>query len=292
MRFALAALALLCLPVAAQIPITGTVDVDPASLRGPAGPQGEPGSSVAYDAGRCTVQIGGESVSWDCGPVATPDFSCSFESSPTDCGFREQAKVPRATLVNVSREGNRAVRLRTESGDTNVNGSSYAVRNDLTLSQADTGCYEGAEQWWAHSILFPSDYVVPPSWGVAFNFHHTGSTGQANFHVDAASFGLRLRGFGGTQDAGRYQVDLGPVVRNQWYDFVYHVKWTSGADGLFSAWMNGIHVLNHRGPTLYAGMGCYLKLANYHTGGASSIIHDRVRRGSTAEAVAIGPLDP
>jgi hypothetical protein len=46
--------------------------------------------------------------------------------------------------------------------------------------------------------------------------------------------------------------------------------------------------LEHRGPTLYAGQGCYLKLANYHTpvcdpypgctGPASSVIHDRVIR--------------
>src|SRR3954447_11496791 len=34
-------------------------------------------------------------------PPAGSDFFCSFESTPQDCGFREQAKVPgRATLVN------------------------------------------------------------------------------------------------------------------------------------------------------------------------------------------------
>jgi hypothetical protein len=46
-----------------------------------------------------------------------------------------------------------------------------------------------------------------------------------------------------------------------------------------------------RGPTLYAGMGCYLKLAHYHTPTpASSIIHDRVVRGTTAASVSPEPL--
>ena len=36
-------------------------------------------------------------------------------------------------------------------------------------------------------------------------------------------------------------------------------------------------------PTLYAGQGYYLKLANYHTphGQATSVIHSRIVRGTT-----------
>ena len=56
--------------------------------------------------------------------------------------------------------------------------------------------------------------------------------------------------------------NVGPVVKDQWYDFVYHVKWSSGTDGYFQAWVNGVLKLDHRGPTLYQGYGVYLKLAN------------------------------
>ncbi len=235
-------------------------------------------------------------------PLADPGtvlFSCSFPASATDCGFFEQAAVPgRASLVGIGRDGGTGVRLHTEPGDSNVNGSGSAERNDLALSQAATACHQGSEQWWSHSVLFPDDYVVPPSgatwhWGVVADFHHTGSTGQANFHVLSLPDGLRFRGFGGaTVDAGQFEAPIGPVVKNVWYDFVYHVKWSSGSDGYFDAWVNGVQRLAHRGPTLYAGMGCYLKLANYHsaTGQASSLIHDRVIRGSTALAVSLGPL--
>jgi hypothetical protein len=236
-------------------------------------------------------------------PVPSPSggsvqFSCSFESSPTDCGFREQAKTSgRATLVNIARAGSKAVRLHTEPGDSNVSGSGSRERNDLTLTQSLSDCSEGKTQWWAHSVLFPSDFVVPQDGGLAFDFHHTGSSGQANFHLRMRTDGLSFEGGGGasvatqTMGPGRFYAAIGPIVRNQWYDMVYHVKWSSGSDGFFYAWVNGVQKLAHRGPTLYSGMGCYLKLANYHSPtAASSIIHDRVIRGSSASAVALTPL--
>jgi hypothetical protein len=224
-------------------------------------------------------------------------FSCSFENSSTDCGFVEQAKVSgRATVVAVARHGIRGVRLHTEAGDNNVSGSGTRERNDLRLSQSASDCYEGKTHWWAHSVLFPDDFVVPEN-GLAFDFHHTGSTGQANFQLRIKPEGLSFEGGGGAtvhtawDSPGRYYGTVGPIVKNQWYDFVYNVKWSSGSDGFMYAWVNGVQKLAHRGPTLYAGQGCYLKLANYHSPtGASSVIHDRVIRGTSASAVSLTPL--
>jgi hypothetical protein len=235
-------------------------------------------------------------------PPSGASYACDFRESPAACGFFEQGKAPgRASLVSIA--GVRGVRLQTRPGDSGVAGSGAAERNDLELSQAATDCYEGREQWWAHSILFPDDYAAPPaaapgrwSWGVVFDFHHTGGGGQANFHVDAMPdpIGLRFRGYGGNAALPvAYEAAIGPVVRNVWYDFVYHVRWSAGSDGFFEAWVNGVRKLEHRGPTLYAGMGCYLKLANYHSafGQASSVIHARLLRGASAAAVARTPLE-
>lgn len=238
-------------------------------------------------------------------------FFCSFTTSPADCGFSEQARVGgRASLSNHARNGSAGVRLHTEPGDKNVFGSANAERNDLAISQAATDCYEGREQWWAHSILFPDDYVDPPesvgpnwNWGVVFDFHNSASgPWQANFAITAMPVtatspdrptGLWFRGFGGVKSGdGEFAAPIGPIVRNVWYDFVYHVRWSSGADGFFDAWVNGEKKLSHRGPTLYAGQGCYLKLANYHTGFGrpSSVVHARVIRGTTARAVSLTPV--
>jgi hypothetical protein len=254
------------------------------------------------------VAPGGSTGSADPGAV---NFLCSFVNLPTDCGFSEQGKVSgRASIVSIGRDGATAVRLHTEPGDNYVAGSGDAERNDLTTSQANTDGYEGREHWWAHSVLFPSDYVDPPesttttwNWQVVFDFHATGNVPGtvANFQVEAMPktaispdrpTGLRFRGYGG-DPAREFTAPIGPVVRNTWYDFVYHVKWSSGTDGFFDAWVNGKKMLSYRGPTLYPGQGVYLKLANYHTpyGQANSVIHDRVVRGTTALSVSTGPLE-
>ena len=101
---------------------------------------------------------------------------------------------------------------------------------------------------------------------------------------------MSFSGYGGavpypTWRAPDYSAPIGPVVKNVWYDFVYHVKWSSGSDGYFYAWVNGVKKLSYTGPTLYTGQGCYLKLANYHTptGFASSVIHGRVTRQDVSE---------
>ena len=235
-------------------------------------------------------------------------FSCTFASSPIDCGLQEQAKVAgRATLVNFGRSGATAVRLHTEPGDNNVVGSGDMERDDLWLSQVDSDGYEGRETWWAHSILLPDDFAIP-TWQmyVLFDFHNTtNGPGQANFAVNFNGNGdLVFKGYGGATDSsGAYGATIGKVQKNVWYDFVYHVKWSSASTGIMEAWVNGKKILTYSGATLYAGQGVYLKLANYHTPvcdpypacigthPASSVIHDRIVRGPTALSVAPGPLE-
>ncbi|HEY7655470.1 MAG TPA: heparin lyase I family protein [Burkholderiales bacterium] len=224
-------------------------------------------------------------------------FSCTFARAPTDCGFRVQEKARgRASIVNMGRDGGTALRLQTRPGDQNVASSGKMERTDVYLSQEDTGCYEGREQVWEHSVLFPDDFAMP-TWQmyVIFDFHNSApGPGQANFHVNLGGRGnengdLIFRGYGGAKNpGGEFRATIGKPRKNVWYDFVYHVRWSSRGDGFFRAWVNGVMKLEHRGPTLYAGQGCYLKLANYHTpvcdpypgctGPASSVIHDRVIR--------------
>lgn len=248
----------------------------------------------------------------DNGSIRAPgvEFSCLFQSTPEDCGFREQSKVPgRASLVNVA--GMRGVRLHTKPGDHDVHGSRAAERNDLALSQRASDCHDGREHWWAHSMLFPDDYAAPPestattwNFGVVADFHNSApGVGQANFQVNAMPVtaispdrptGLSFQiAYGNQASPTTYNAPVGPVVRNQWYHFVYHVQWSSGADGYFDAWVNGRRKMAYRGPTLYPGQGCYFKLANYHSafGKPSAVIHARVIRGYTARAVSAGPLD-
>src|ERR1051325_3046899 len=66
---------------------------------------------------------------WPLAALADAGYFCSFETSPMDCGFKEQAKVPgRASLVDIARDGSKAVRLYTEPGDNDVGGSGTSPR--------------------------------------------------------------------------------------------------------------------------------------------------------------------
>jgi len=232
-------------------------------------------------------------------------FECDFSGPGLGCGFRLQARSDqRAALEKMGRDGKRVLRLRTEPGDDHIVGSGDMERSDVYLSQEDTGCYEGREQWWQHSLLFPDDFAMP-TWQmyVVFDFHGTGSGPQANFHLNfapqkdlALPGNLIFRGYGGTaaNNWGEYKAVIGPVRKQAWYDFAYYVRWSSGEDGFIEGWVNGEHKLSHHGPTLFKGEGCYLKLANYHTpvcnpfpgcrGPASSVIHGPLRREDVIDA--------
>ena len=220
-------------------------------------------------------------------------WACHFEG--TYCGMTEQSKAEpgrRRAFTRTARDGELAVELTTMSGDDQVHGSGDWERNDLELAPSPDYCNEGQEEWWAVSVLFPDGYK-PTDLGEVMDFHHHADGGQANFNLVAAPHGLRLHGFyGDVKHPDEYKVELGRIRRNAWYDFVYHVKWTAKRDGFFIAWLNGRKVLTHRGPTLYPGISCYLKLANYHAPahGTSSIVFDRVIRGASAEDVAIERL--
>lgn len=236
-------------------------------------------------------------------PGAT--FNCAFDGSWHDCGFTAQAGAP-DRIIPVDVAGMHAVRLETQPGDSGIAGSGTAERADLVLSPQATGCSQGAEQWWTHALLFPDDYVLPQAtaadpwpWGVVFDFHQTGSEGQANFQIEVAGEPPQLRlaiSGGATVSNGApgsptRRFPVGPITRNHWYRMVYHVRWSAEHDGFFAAWVDGRQLVDYRGATLYAGQGCYLKLANYHTpvGRPVAVMHARLQRAATAAALGAVP---
>ncbi|MBC7773637.1 MAG: heparin lyase I family protein [Pyrinomonadaceae bacterium] len=212
----------------------------------------------------------------------------------------EQKAPGRATVVNVGRDGGTALRLHTEPGDTNVAGGGTNERNDVALQYAEG--VRGRTQWWAHSILFPDDFADLPqneggtwNWGSLMNFHDdAGGPTKGPAQLLFYPTGLHYQIYGGNQgNPSLSEYPVGPITRGVWYDFVIHVRWSPEADGFYRVWLNGKRVFQHTGPTLYYGSGVYLKLANYHTtfGRSTSVIHDRVIRGTTWQAVSLTPLE-
>ena len=166
------------------------------------------------------------------------------------------------------------------------------------------GAIEGEERWYAHSIYFPSNGYNPPSpsdpngWQTFMNFHpHWNGPGQ-NFQLDVlrgSSWpgGFRFIGYGGAGGSNQWIKFIAPKpTLDMWYDFVYRVKWTSTSAGFIHIWLNGqlLHQQNNQ-PTLFQSDCAYLKLSNYHDGGANTVYHRRIRIGKTAASVASGPLE-
>ena len=96
--------------------------------------------------------------------------------------------------------------------------------------------------------------------GGIFDFHHNQSGGQANFEIDTIDghAGLQLRFSGGACcDQENYRKDIADpygatsgVTLNQWFDFVFHVKWTaSNTAGFMDVWLNDAHVASYNPQT-------------------------------------------
>lgn len=227
-------------------------------------------------------------------PEGVITWACDFEG--TLCGMAEQSKVEpkaRSRFVQTARNGRQAIELVTHPGDDGVHGSGPWVRDDLMLPPSPDYCNEGQEEWWAFSVLFPDGYANAEL-GDVMDFHANSSHGQPNLNLVAKGDWLLFAGFYGDVDNPRkFTGDIGRIQRNRWYDFVVHVMWSSKRDGHMAAWVNGRKVLMHDGPTLYPHLSCYLKLANYHTRTKrpSSIVFDRVIRGTSAAAVAREKLE-
>lgn len=238
-------------------------------------------------------------------------YVANLQAPPTPAnGLILQARNPsRCTLVDVDRTGQKAYKLTTMPGDDNIVGSGDMRRCDVYQAApgtADPLVYgDGIVQWWAHSIFLPRDEFVMPAGDscVLFDFHNKPDVGHAApFHVNFVNWlgdlkrlgQLQIQRFTGDPDNPTPHASIiGPAMYDTWYDFLYHVCWTDQPWGFFDAWVNGLLVMRHKGPTLYRGSKVYAKLAHYHIprpgyeSQPSSVIHDRLMRGETREQVAI-----
>lgn len=243
------------------------------------------------------------------------------------CNGDRADDTSRIALTDIARTGGKGLRFGTQDLDDCVHGSRPRERSMANLSEAATGAIQGAEQWWAHSVYFPQDFVMPAgNWrdSLFFQFNHDkrGCTTPCpipNIALDlfnqpgaAPRLVIRARAHGknGLQSDGRQYTYSVPGARNidgqcieddpvkgVWYDFVHHIRWSATGDGFHRMWMRKAgspvrQVLQRENiSNLYeTGNPAYLSVGTYHDplpGVASAVIHDRYRRGTSFAAVAM-----
>jgi hypothetical protein len=205
-----------------------------------------------------------------------------------------QSMPGRATIVGDRvHEGRYAARYEVRPGDDPLGSG-----GERAEAMALTGETAGTESWWAWSTYFGDDFQPAPDtiWNIFTQWHHTGSTGQANAHfeldAETSPWHLQLRTFGGLLNQNERRFNLGDFRRNTWLDFVFHVRWAPDATGFVEVWVNGVNVVPLTNtPTLYAGQSVYVKQGFYRapSAGTSVVYQDAMRRGTSYPDVVAPP---
>ncbi|MFP2900481.1 polysaccharide lyase [Corallococcus sp. 4LFB] len=179
------------------------------------------------------------------------------------------------------RDGNKALKVTVQPGDKPINASGN--RNELVQ-----GTYEpdGSEFYYKWSTLFPQDFPSSPRWQVFTQWHHDGCCGSPplEFFVTNDTMNMRV---GGSSGEVLWQE---PVHRDQWNDFVMHVKWSSDPNvGFIELYYNGQLVVPMRNiATRFPDTGGYLQLGYYRDATipqTASIYHDGFTMATTPEEV-------
>lgn len=79
----------------------------------------------------------------------------------------------------------------------------------------------------------------------------------------------------------RYTLWYGPLVTGRWLDWRIRARWSYENDGILQIWMDGVLIVDHKGPNTYNDIrGVYLKIGSYHPGVPRTVMFDDVYIGN------------
>ena len=200
----------------------------------------------------CGTSTSGTGTSTATGVVWRGDFETGDRSqwSKTQMVSSDRLQV----VPSPVRQGKYAIKVTVRQGDNPISASGN--RNELVRM---TNEKEGDEYFYRWSTMFASDYPSAKTWQLFTQWHHSGNTGSppVEFYVNGETIYLRVN--------GSTVVWSTPLVRGQWQDFIFHVKWSSNPGvGFVELYRNGQLVLPKRyAATMYAGQTNYLKVGLY-----------------------------
>lgn len=183
---------------------------------------------------------------------------------------RAQVQVARAP--EPVRAGAAAARFELRRDDPVIN---QGTRAELATALEP----RGADRWYAFSVYLPPSWARDRSPEIIAQWHQH-HTVEGNPPLAIATYQGQwevLTAWGA--DAG---VLAGPHRTDRWTDWLVHVKWSTGADGVVQVWKDGRPVPgfgNRRGRTAYPGpYGNYLKVGIYKWDWSQKNATDTTRR--------------
>lgn len=183
-----------------------------------------------------------------------------------------------------------------------VRGGSNAVKFILNKTDADVADSKRSEavlevqempkfeRWYGMSIFLPSSYVAEPVEEAVFQWHAINLVDLDSVLMNNAAIAMYTKNgkwelgmkYGGTFDMGVYDT-------NVWTDWVIHVKFSAGPDGVFEIWKNGKLMLQRNGLNNYNDLkGNFFKIGIYKYGWAQGYPSTTTSRTLYYDEIKIG----
>lgn len=155
------------------------------------------------------------------------------------------------TPRTIVRNGSQAARFEMRRADSGV------IRAEHAGKKAESDRH----RWYGLSLYLPSqNWQTDSEWDIITQFNSQKDAGEVTLSppislvvvngrmilkVNWATARLH------TKADGEKKFDLGPVEKDKWLDFVYHINFSYKSDGILEVWKNGSKVVDYSGPNSY-----------------------------------------
>lgn len=189
--------------------------------------------------------------------------------------------------------------------DERSKGGKYSAK--FTIHKRDTGFADGkpraeltdwdgrmtsvkSERWYGLSIFLPESYVTDPCEEQLFQWHGVNKSDLDG--VDMSNSPLAMYTINGHWEFGSKfsgKFDLGAYEKKSWTDWVLHIKFSPGSDGLIEIWKNGRKILKKVGKNTYNDrVGNYFKIGIYKYGWADNYFSTTTSRTLYYDEIRVG----
>jgi hypothetical protein len=196
------------------------------------------------------------------------------DKSSFDKWTKEICRSEAVTIsTDVARKGKSSARF--EFAKTDVLNYEGYVRAELRQeNEAES------ERWYGFSNFLPADFESDPLSEIIAQWHEVPdwSLGEewrsppVSLAIKEDRYYIKILWAAAevntnkTKD-GETEFDLGPVDKNKWNDWVFHIKFSYKADGILEVWKNKKKVLEHFGPNSFNDQHYpYFKIGIYKWG--------------------------
>jgi hypothetical protein len=169
----------------------------------------------------------------------------TFEGSSAFRGLNTQFETSHAfsMVTDPVFQASKAGRFELRSTDPENNNG---VRAEVVFPVATN-----LNRWYSFAVYFPSaDFKRDTEDELIGQWkqHERGTSSAISLRIKDDRFRLSVIP---SYKATSEKIDLGPVTKDKWLTFVFHIKHSTGSDGVLELWLNGKKVLSRAGSNMY-----------------------------------------